>query len=199
MPSESGTAAAWLPPRPTAADNRSLTTGRLELMTSNSNTIDAPAGLTVDQVAPEFTLRDQHGKKVSLSDFKGKKNVVVVFYPFAFSGVCRGELCEIRDNLGAFESDDVQVLTVSCDHMFTQRAWADAEGYFFPMLSDYWPHGGTAQAYRVLDPSGGFSLRGTFLIDREGIVRWTLVNGLSERRDFAGYRAALKELAGSVA
>ena len=85
------------------------------------------------------------------------------------------------------------------NHMFTQRAWSDAEGYFFPMLSDYWPHGGTAQAYKVFEPSGGFAVRGTFLIDRDGIVRWTLVNGPSEKRDFSGYRVALKELAGSVA
>jgi mycoredoxin-dependent peroxiredoxin len=167
-------------------------------MTSTSNPFAAPTGLAVGQVAPDFTLRDQHGKSVSLSDYRGVKNVVVVFYPFAFSGICTGELREIRDNLGAFESEDVQVLTVSCDHMFTQRAWSDAEGYFFPMLSDYWPHGATAQAYGVFEDSGGFCTRGTFLIDREGVVGWTLVNGLSERRDFSGYRAALKELAGSV-
>lgn len=167
-------------------------------MTSASETITSRAPLTVGGTAPDFTLRDQHGKAVSLSDYRGIKNVVVVFYPFAFSGICTGELCEIRDNLGAFASDDVQVLAVSCDHMFTQRAWSDAQGYFFPVLSDYWPHGGTAQAYGVFDESGGFATRGTFLIDRNGIVRWVLVNGRSERRDFGGYRAALKELAGSV-
>jgi len=167
-------------------------------MTSASSTTAVPSGPVVGQVAPDFTLRDQQGKTVSLSDFKGIKNVVVVFYPFAFSGICTGELCEIRDNLSDFESDEVQVLTVSCDHMFTQRAWSDAEGYFFPMLSDYWPHGATAQAYGVFEPSGGFATRGTFLIDREGIVRWTLVNGMSQRRDFGGYRSALAELSGSV-
>jgi len=164
-----------------------------------TSTIEAPTGLAVGQAAPDFTLKNQHGKRVSLSDFRGIKNVVVVFYPFAFSGICTGELSEIRDNLGAFENDDVQVLAVSCDHMFTQRAWSDAEGYFFPMLSDFWPHGGTAQAYQVFEPAGGFAVRGTFLIDRDGIVRWTLVNGPSEKRDFSGYRVALKELAGSVA
>jgi mycoredoxin-dependent peroxiredoxin len=168
-------------------------------MTSTSNLHAPPTGLAVGQAAPDFTLRNQYGKRVSLSDYKGIKNVVVVFYPFAFSGICTGELREIRDNLGAFESDDVQVLAVSCDHMFTQRAWSDVEGYFFPMLSDYWPHGATAQSYGVFDETGGFSTRGTFLIDRHGIVRWTLVNGPSERRDFGGYRTALKELAGSVA
>ena len=168
-------------------------------MTSTENSTADHAGLSVGQAAPDFTLRDQHGKPVSLSQYKGIKNVVVVFYPWAFSGICTGELCEIRDNLGAFESDDVQVLTISCDHMFTQRAWADAEGYFFPMLSDFWPHGGVAQAYGVFEQSGGFSTRGTFLIDRDGVVRWTLVNGPSEKRDFADYHAALKELSGLVA
>ncbi|MDQ1538428.1 MAG: mycoredoxin-dependent peroxiredoxin [Actinomycetota bacterium] len=157
-----------------------------------------PTELLVGQVAPEFTLKDQHGKSVSLSDYKGNKNVLIVFYPFAFSGICSGELSEIRDNLGDFESDDVQVLVVSCDHMFSQRAWSDVEGFFFPMLSDFWPHGGVAQAYGVFDQDGGFATRGTFLIDSDGIVRWTLVNGTSQKRDFAGYRAALKELAGSV-
>jgi peroxiredoxin len=167
-------------------------------MTSTSSSSAAPTGPLVGETAPDFTLRDQQGKSVSLSDYKGVKNVVVVFYPFAFSGICTGELCEIRDNLGDFASDDVQVLAISCDHMFSQRAWSDAEGYFFPVLSDYWPHGATAQAYGVFDQSGGFSTRGTFLIDHDGVVRWTMVNGPSERRDFAGYRAALIELTGSV-
>jgi peroxiredoxin len=166
-------------------------------MTSTENIV-APRALAVDQAAPDFTLKDQHGADVSLSDYKGIKNVVVVFYPFAFSGICTGELCEIRDDLGAFESDQVQVLAISCDHMFTQRAWSDSQGFFFPVLSDFWPHGGTAQAYGVFESSGGFSRRGTFLIDSAGIVRWTLVNGPSERRDFAGYHAALKKLSGSV-
>jgi peroxiredoxin len=166
-------------------------------MTSTKNT--APTGLAVGQVAPDFTLKDQHGKDVSLSDYKGVKNVVVVFYPFAFSGICTGELCEIRDDLGAFDSDQVQVLAISCDHMFTQRAWSDAQGFFFPVLSDFWPHGGAAQAFGVFEQSGGFATRGTFLIDADGVVRWTLVNGPSEKRDFSGYRAALKELTGSEA
>ena len=166
-------------------------------MTSPNGTTTSREALTVGESAPDFTLRDQNGKPVSLSDYRGTKSVVIVFYPFAFSGICTGELCEIRDNLGAFESDAVQVLTISCDHMFTQRAWSDAQGYSFPVLSDYWPHGGTAQAYGVFDESGGFSKRGTFLIDSDGVVRWALVNGRSEKRDFGGYRSALKELIGS--
>lgn len=167
-------------------------------MMSPSETATSRAALTVGEVAPDFRLRDQQGKPVSLSDFRGVKNVVVVFFPFAFSGICTGELREIRDDLGAFESGDVQVLAVSCDHMFTQRAWSDAHGYFFPVLSDYWPHGGAAQAYGVFDDRGGFAERGTFLIDRDGIVAWSLVNGSSEKRDFNGYRDALKELSTPV-
>jgi len=166
-------------------------------MTSTMETITSPTGLNVGQVAPDFTLKDQHGKPVSLSSYKGKKNVLVVFYPFAFSGICTSELCEIRDDLGAFESDDVQVLAVSCDHMFTQRAWSDAQGYFFPVLSDFWPHGETAQAYGVFQQTSGAPMRGTFLIDRDGVVRWALVNGTSQKRDFGGYHDALKELIAS--
>jgi len=166
-------------------------------MISTNETITLPTGLRVGQVAPGFTLKDQHGKDVRLSTYRDVKNVVVVFYPFAFSGICTSELCEIRDNLGAFESDDVQVLAVSCDHMFTQRAWSDAQGYFFPVLSDFWPHGATAQAYGVFQQRSGAALRGTFLIDRAGVVRWTLVNGRSQKRDFGGYHDALKELTGS--
>jgi peroxiredoxin len=166
-------------------------------MTSIDQTIATQTSLGVGEVAPDFTLPDQHGKPVALSTFRGVKNVVVVFFPFAFSGICTSELCEIRDDLGAFSSDDVQVLAVSCDHMFTQRAWSDAQGYFFPVLSDFWPHGAAAQAYGVFKASSGAALRGTFLIDRDGVVRWTLVNGTSEKRDFSGYHSALKELTGS--
>ena len=150
--------------------------------------------IAVGETAPDFTLKDQNGQEVSLATFRGVKNVVLVFYPFAFSGICTGELCEIRDNLGAFVSDDVQVLTISCDHMFSQRAWADREGYFFPLLSDFWPHGGVAQSYGVFNAKAGAAVRGTFLIDREGIVRWSLVNQIGQGRDFSGYHLALKEL-----
>jgi mycoredoxin-dependent peroxiredoxin len=148
----------------------------------------------VGEVAPDFALKDQHGQTVSLSDFRGEKNVVLVFYPFAFSGVCTGEMCEIRDNLEAFQSEKVQVLAVSCDHKFTQRAWSEAQGYEFPMLSDFWPHGGAARAFGVFNEAGGSALRGTFLIDREGVIRWSLVNAVGEARDFSGYHAALKTL-----
>jgi peroxiredoxin (alkyl hydroperoxide reductase subunit C) len=150
--------------------------------------------LAVGEHAPNFTLKDQNGQDVTLSSFRGDKNVVIVFYPFAFSGICTGELCEIRDDLGSFVADDVQLLAISCDHMFSQRAWADKEGYFFPLLSDFWPHGAVAQAFGVFHDKAGAAVRGTFLVDTDGVVRWSLVNEIGQGRDFSGYREALAAL-----
>ncbi len=149
----------------------------------------------VGDLAPDFTLKDQNGNDVTLSELRGKP-VVIVFYPFTFTGVCQGELCEIRDDPSAFEQGGAQVLAISCDSRHSQRIWAEEQGYTFPLLSDFWPHGETAKAYGVFSEENGFAIRGTFLVDREGIVRWTLVNGPGEARDFSGYRAALAELRG---
>ena len=100
--------------------------------------------ITIGQAAPEFELVNQHGEKVSLASFKGEKNVVVLFYPFAFSGICTGELCALRDDLAVFQNDNVELLAISCDPMFSLRAFAEHEGYKFPLLSDFWPHGAVA-------------------------------------------------------
>ena len=160
-----------------------------------TETTSAPAGpLGVGDVAPGFALRNQYGETVSLGDFRGEKHVLLVFFPFAFSGICTGEFTEIREHLEDFEADDVQVLGISCDSMESLRAWADAEGYFFPLLSDFWPHGAASRAYGVFWEKTGFAIRGTFLVDSDGVIRWTLVNGPGEPRDFSGYRTALAEL-----
>jgi mycoredoxin-dependent peroxiredoxin len=145
----------------------------------------------IGDVAPEFELRSQHGEPTRLSDFRGSKSVVVVFYPFAFSGICTSELCEIRDDLARFQNDSVQVLAVSCDSVQTLRAFAEAEGYGFPLLSDFWPHGDVARSYGVFNDKVGVAVRGSFLIDTEGVVRWSVVNGIGEARDLSGYHAAL--------
>lgn len=147
--------------------------------------------VSVGDLAPDFTLRDQNGADVTLSALVRDRAVLLVFYPFAFSGICTGELREIRDDLGSFESQDVTTLAISCDPMFSLRAWADREGYFFPLLSDFWPHGAVADAYGVLDHDAGRARRGTFLVGRDRRVVWQLVNPSGERRDFAGYHAAL--------
>lgn len=141
--------------------------------------------------APDFTLRDQHGQDVSLSSFRGEKTVVLMFFPFAFSGICTGELCEVRDNLADFTADGVEVLAVSCDHRYSNRAFADREGFMFPLLSDFWPHGEVARAFGVFNDSAGAAERGTFVIDREGVVRWMVHHGIGEARDLTAYREAL--------
>ncbi|MFC4912683.1 peroxiredoxin [Actinomadura gamaensis] len=149
----------------------------------------------VGGVAPDFELKDQHGTPVKLSDFRGEKNVVLVFFPLAFSGVCTGELCAIRDELPTLVGDgETQVVAVSVDSTFAQRAWAEKEGYEFPILSDFWPHGGVARSYGVFDEDRGIATRGTFVIDKEGVVRWTVVNAIPDARDLDEYRKALSTL-----
>lgn len=150
--------------------------------------------ISLGSAAPDFELSDQHGNKVSLASFKGKKNVVLLFYPFSFTGTCTGELCAMRDDLAAFQNDGVQLLAVSCDSMFTQRVFAEKEGYEFPVLADSWPHGAVAQSYGIFDDVRGCSLRGTFVIDKEGIVRWQIVNGLGDARNLEDYKSALAAL-----
>ena len=152
--------------------------------------------MTVDvgAEAPDFELRDQHGKPVRLSDFRGGKQVVLVFFPFAFTSVCTGEMCALRDDLPSFQNDDVQVLAVSCDTMFTQRVYAEREGLRFPVLSDFWPHGAVASTYGVFDDAHGCALRGTFIIDGEGIVRWKVVHAIPDARDQSEYLKVLAEL-----
>jgi peroxiredoxin len=150
--------------------------------------------LEVGSIAPDFELNDQFGQKVSLSSFKGHKNVVITFYPFAFTGTCTGELCALRDDISAFLNDSVQLLAISCDSPFTQKVFAERENYQFPVLSDFWPHGATAKAYGVFEESRGCALRGTFIIDKTGVVRWSVVNGLGAARDVNEYKKALSSL-----
>jgi mycoredoxin-dependent peroxiredoxin len=150
--------------------------------------------IPVGGLAPDFTLADQHRQQITLSDFRGRKNVVLIFYPWAFTRVCGNELFAIRDELLSLQNDDVQVLTVSVDSVYSHRVWAEREGFDFPLLSDFWPHGGVAQAYGVFDDEAGVALRGTFIIDREGIVRWQVVNDIPDARDLGVYQSVLATL-----
>ncbi|GAA2253552.1 peroxiredoxin [Streptomyces amakusaensis] len=150
--------------------------------------------IEVGTKAPEFTLKDNHGRTVSLAEFRGEKNVVLLFYPFAFTGVCTGELCELRDELPKFVGEDAQLLAVSNDSIHTLRVFAEQEGLEYPLLSDFWPHGEVSRAYGVFDEEKGCAVRGTFVIDKEGVVRWSVVNGLPDARDLNEYIAALKAL-----
>ncbi len=141
--------------------------------------------------APDFTLKDQNNQEITLSSYRGKQNVLVVFYPFAFSGICTGELCAVRDDLGSFQNEDVQILAVSVDHAFALKAWSIDQGYEFPLLADFWPHGKVAQDYGVFNDGAGFAVRGTFLVDKTGTVQFAEVNGPGEARDQDAWKKAL--------
>ncbi len=145
--------------------------------------------------APDFSLPNQNREVVSLADFRGKQAVLVVFYPFAFSGICTGELCELRDDLSPFEDASVQVLAISADNVHVLRAFAESQGYSFPLLSDFWPHGAVAESYGVFNADAGAPNRGTFLIDKDGTVRFAEANGIGDARDQQGWRDALEKLA----
>jgi peroxiredoxin len=146
--------------------------------------------------APAFTLKDQNNQEIALADFHGRKAVLLVFYPLAFTGTCQGEMAEIQENLAEYATETVQILTVSVDSAYSHKIWAEREGFTFPLLADFWPHGAVAQAYQVFNPEKGYANRGTFLIDREGMVRFAEERGPGERRDQERWRKALAEVAG---
>ncbi len=140
-------------------------------------------GLRLGGPAPDFTLRDQFGQDVTLSSYRGTKAVLLVFYPFAFSGVCTGEMAGIRERLDEFLTFDSEVLAISCDPTYALRAFADADGLNFPLLSDFWPHGEVCRAYGVLDERRGAPLRSSYVVDKDGTLRWAVHNASSEGRD----------------
>ena len=141
------------------------------------------SGLSLGGPAPDFTLRDQFGQDVTLSSYRGTKAVAIIFYPWAFSGVCTGEMAGIRDRLAEFMTFDTEVLAISTDPVYSLRAFADQDGLNFPLLSDFWPHGEVARAYDVFDETKGVARRSSYVIDRQGMVRWAVHNALPEGRD----------------
>ena len=150
--------------------------------------------LAVGSQAPDFTLNDQDGQPVTLSSFRGEKNVLLVFFPLAFTGICQGELDAVRDNLPNFENDDTVTLAISVGASPTHKIWATESGFTFPVLSDFWPHGAVAEDYGVFNPNAGIANRGTFVIDREGIVRFAEMNQPGEARDQRVWTEALAAL-----
>jgi peroxiredoxin len=144
--------------------------------------------------APEFALKNQFGETVALSDFRGKKAVVLVFYPLAFSGTCTGELCEIRDNFEMFADADVELLGISVDSHFALRAFAEQEKYDFSLLADFWPHGGVAKEYGVFLESAGHANRGTFVIGKDGNFAGHFMTAPGEARSLASYKEILDSL-----
>jgi peroxiredoxin len=151
--------------------------------------------IEVGERAPDFELKDQHGTPVRLSGFRGEKNVVLVFYPLAFSGVCTGELCALRDDFPEVTREDVELLAVSVDSTHVIRTWSEQQNFGFTLLADFWPHGAVAKLYGVFDENLGFAKRGTFIIDKTGVVRWSVVNPVPQARDIAEYQKVLADLA----
>lgn len=149
--------------------------------------------LALGQQAPSFTARNQHGEQITVSGLYGAP-AVIIFYPWAFSSICRGELAALRDDHESFVTLGSRVLAVSCDAMYTLRAYADAEGIPFDLLSDHWPHGAIAQAYGVFDELAGCARRGTFVVDSVGVIRWQQVNQINEQRDLTAVLAATANL-----
>jgi mycoredoxin-dependent peroxiredoxin len=154
--------------------------------------------IEVGTEAPDFTLKDQNGQPVTLSSFRrsgeGAKNVLVVFFPLAFTGICQGELDEIRDRLSDYQNDDTATLAISVGPPPTHKVWATQSNYTFPVLSDFWPHGAVAAAYGVFNDDAGFANRGTFVVDRTGVVRFAEMKGPGEARDQSAWTDALKAL-----
>lgn len=149
----------------------------------------------IGDLAPEFELQNQFGETVRLADFRGVKPVMLVFYPLAFTGVCTGELCELRDNLSLFTHAGTELIAVSVDSKATLRVFAEREGYDFTLLADFWPHGEVASRYGVFREDRGIATRGSFLIDVDGRIAAKFVNEPGEARSLDEYRAALGEVA----
>ena len=154
--------------------------------------------LSVGDLAPDFSLADQDKQTVSLADLRGAP-VLLVFYPFAFSGLCTGELCRLGDELSVYTDAGVTVLAISTDPVFSLKAFRQKEGFDFLLLSDFWPHGAIAQAYGVFNDKAGMALRATFLVDAEGRITFAEVNSPGDVREQSGWKSAVLELTDGAA
>lgn len=150
--------------------------------------------LQVGDTAPDFTLPNEHGEAVNLSQIAATRPVVLVFVPAAFTGICTGEYCELRDNISLFNDTHVQLLGISVDPKTALRVWKEQEQLDFPLLSDFWPHGEVARAYGVFLEDRGVATRATFIIDDTLTIRAAFVNPPGEARPISAYREALAAL-----
>ena len=158
--------------------------------------VDLPSGpLAVGDRAPDFELRDQNNQRVSLAALRDRGPVLAVFFPLAFTGTCQGELGYIRDNEPRFVNDGLQTVAISVGPPPTHKVWSSAQGFLFPILSDFWPHGAVARQYGVFNAERGYADRGTFLIDTDGTIRFADVVGPGERREPELWDKALGALA----
>ena len=141
------------------------------------------AAIETGSEAPEFDLQVEGDERVRLSDFRGRSNVLLVFHPFAFTPVCEEEALDLQENLPSFASADTEVVLVSCDTAPARQAWKRQLKLTYTLAADFWPHGEAARAYGVFDERKGAPIRGTFLIDKGGVVVWSLVTDADTRRE----------------
>jgi mycoredoxin-dependent peroxiredoxin len=128
--------------------------------------------IAAGQPAPDFTLKDQSRQDVKLSDFAGKRNVVLIFYPLDFSPVCSNEHACFVNDLKQFESLDAQVLGVSVDSLWAHKAFAEKLGITYPLLADFNPRGAVADKFGVYLKDNGTSGRAIVIVDKAGKVAW---------------------------
>ena len=145
-------------------------------------------------IAPDFTLSNQHGEELTLSELVAEGPVALVFFPLAFSGICTGELCELRDNLSIFDDARVRLVGISVDSVHALRVWAEQEGYEFSILSDFWPHGAVAKQYGAFVEERGIATRATVIIGEDRRVLASFETSPGQARDFAAYREAIAAL-----
>jgi mycoredoxin-dependent peroxiredoxin len=126
--------------------------------------------------APKFDFEETAGRRVRLGDYLGKRNVLLVFHPFAFTPVCTEEALDLQENLESFRNAETDIVFVSCDTSAARQAWKRELGADYIFASDFWAHGANAKTYGVFDETSGAPVRGTFLIDKDGTVIWSLVS-----------------------
>jgi len=156
--------------------------------------------LSIGELAPEFTLYDTEKNKVSLQDFKGR-NVLILFFPLAFTSVCTAELCGVRDNIAIYQNTDAAVIGISVDSLFTLAKFKEDQHLNFPLLSDF--NKDVSTAYGSLYQTfafemGGVSKRSAFVLDKDGIVRYAeVLDNAGAQPDFHAIQETLKKLNGS--
>ncbi len=148
----------------------------------------------VGAIAPYFSLKDQDGNNLTLDDLTNRKTLLV-FIPFPFTGICEGELCELHENLDNLSDLDTSVVVITCDTRYSNKKWAEDQGFDFPILSDFWPHGQISQKYGCFNDELGVALRATYVLDSNRIVREMIsTDSLSTPRDFQSYGEALQRI-----
>ncbi len=150
--------------------------------------------LNVGTPAPDFTLVSHEREKVSPETLRGKRSMIV-FMPYPFTSTCDSEMCDIRDTWSTYQGLDTNVVVITCHPGSTNRVWASQNGYQFPILADYWPHGEVSRLYDSFDEKYGYSKRTTYILDSEGIIRDVFASDvLGEARDYSLYPNALTSL-----